>query len=126
MRLVGGINDLQGRVEVYYKGIWGTVCDDGWGISDGDVVCRMLGYGPASATPGSAYFGQGTGKILFTNVGCSGMESDLAQCHHSGSWKHNCAHNEDAGVICKGFCWNFHSILFLIFNIASGLFCQYY
>ena len=104
MRLVGGSNKLEGRVEMYHHGYWGTVCDDGWGISDGDVVCRMLGYGRASSAPGNAFFGQGTGKILFRNLDCSGTENDLSQCNHPGYWKHNCGHHEDAGVICAGFC----------------------
>ena len=24
------------------NGVFGTVCDDGWGITDGDVVCGLL------------------------------------------------------------------------------------
>jgi len=30
---------------VYYSGVWGTVCDDGFTNASASVVCYMLGYG---------------------------------------------------------------------------------
>lgn len=44
VRLIGGTSPSEGRVEVFYSGVWGTVCDSQWDHRDGDVVCRQLGY----------------------------------------------------------------------------------
>ena len=44
IRLVGGINETEGRVEICLGGQWGTVCDDQWGDVEASVVCRQLGY----------------------------------------------------------------------------------
>nr|XP_031543173.1 scavenger receptor cysteine-rich domain-containing group B protein [Vicugna pacos] len=100
VRLVGGAGPCQGRVEILHGGLWGTVCDDDWGLPDATVVCRQLGCGAALAATTNAFFGYGTGHILLDNVHCEGGELRLAACLSLGWGVHNCGHHEDAGALC--------------------------
>ena len=102
MRLVGGSGPHAGRVEVYHRGNWGTVCSDDWDMQDTAVVCRQLGYGRAVAA--LAAYGGGSGPIWYDRVRCNGNEASLTQCSHRGLGVHYCAHWLDAGVICASEC----------------------
>ena len=44
VRLRGSSEPREGRVEVCFGEIWGTVCDDSWSVDDANVVCRQLEY----------------------------------------------------------------------------------
>ena len=48
VRLVDGdnTNATEGRVEFCVGGLWGTVCNNRWGIGDVKVVCTQLGLNP--------------------------------------------------------------------------------
>lgn len=103
VRLVGGETSNQGRVEIYYSGLWGTVCDDRWDQNDATVVCRQLGYS-GGAVLDDQYFPDGSSfqPIWLDEVSCSGSESRLANCGFPGWGNDNCNHYEDAGVSCYG------------------------
>uniref|UniRef100_A0A8B9EI26 Neurotrypsin n=1 Tax=Anser cygnoides TaxID=8845 RepID=A0A8B9EI26_ANSCY len=103
LRLVGGKESFEGRVEVYHDGKWGTVCDDQWDDRDAEVVCRQLGLSGNPKALSWAHYGQGSGPILLDEVECSGNELSLDQCKKSDWGQQNCDHIEDAGVSCDPF-----------------------
>ena len=44
VRLVGGSVPIEGRVEICYNQVWGTICHSGWDYLEATVVCQQLGF----------------------------------------------------------------------------------
>ncbi|XP_052086517.1 neurotrypsin-like [Mytilus californianus] len=85
IQLRGGKNRLQGRVEVYHSGQWGTICDDKFDQNDARVVCRMIGL-----------------EVRLTNGTFSG--EGRIEVKHDGEWGSICGNSFDvtaAKVICQ-------------------------
>ena len=101
LRLVNGVTNYEGRVEVYALGQWGTICDDQFDMTDANVICKQLGFARAVRAHGRAKYGQGSGLILMDGLNCNGRESRVDKCHFNGWTVHDCGHNEDAGVECE-------------------------
>ena len=112
------IEPYSGRVEVFYNGSWGTVCDDGWSLQDANIVCNQLGYGNAKQAVGRAHFGAGSGHIWLDEVQCSPGADSLSDCLHNPIGMTDCTHAEDAGVICEkpGKNFMYFDIFFLIYT----------
>uniref|UniRef100_A0A671WE50 Lysyl oxidase homolog n=1 Tax=Sparus aurata TaxID=8175 RepID=A0A671WE50_SPAAU len=91
----------EGRVELFYKGEWGTICDDDFSITNANVLCRQLGFVAATGWTHSAKYGKGQGKIWLDNVMCGGGEKSIEFCKSRGWGNSDCTHDEDAGVVCK-------------------------
>lgn len=50
----------------------------------------------------SGAFGPGTGAVFLDNINCIGNETRLEECPLQFDLGiHNCAHSEDAGVVCN-------------------------
>lgn len=52
----------EGRIEVFYKGEWGTICDDDFSLANAHVLCRQLGFVSATGWAHSAKYGKGAGN----------------------------------------------------------------
>ena len=105
VRLVGGNTLLEGRVEVFLLGRWGTVCDYSWDFIDAIVVCRQLGYLQAVEAPRYAAFGTGSGPSWYYRVYCTGTEHNLTECSKSSyNFGSACSHSRDAGAVCSSQC----------------------
>ncbi|XP_041809799.1 lysyl oxidase homolog 3B isoform X3 [Chelmon rostratus] len=91
----------EGRIELFYKGEWGTICDDDFSIANANVLCRQLGFVSATGWTHSAKYGKGQGKIWLDNVLCNGGEKSIEFCKSRGWGNSDCTHDEDAGVVCK-------------------------
>ena len=102
VRLVEGNTTLEGRVEVFLLGQWGTVCDYNWDFVDAIVVCRQLGNLQAVEAPRYAAFGAGSGPSWYYHMYCTGTERNLTECTKSISNTGSaCSHSRDAGAVCS-------------------------
>ncbi|XP_067884745.1 lysyl oxidase homolog 3B-like isoform X1 [Heterodontus francisci] len=91
----------EGRVEVFYEGEWGTICDDDFKLENAHVLCKMMGFTKATGWTHSAKYGKGAGRVWLDNLDCRGTEKDVSECKSLGWGQTDCTHEEDAGVICK-------------------------
>ena len=99
LRLRGGTSENNGRLEIYYRAQWGTVCDDQFGSFDAEVACMQLGF--AGHLRSIQEFSGGSGPIWLDDLQCLGTETWLPNCNRSDWGDHNCSHSEDAGVTCS-------------------------
>ena len=103
VRLIGGRNSSEGRIEVYDSGEWGVVCSDFFDNNDAVVVCKQLGFSGVEEIVDVTVFGGGGGPVVLDDVSCTGTEDDLADCG-SITWRfHNCLYPKDVGLICSEF-----------------------
>lgn len=105
-------NPVQGRLEIFHDGIWGTICDDSWDDLDAQVACRQLGFSGGmdfECGISDCYSLDDSQQIWMDDVACTGTEPSLDLCPFyytcttppCDTWgMHNCVHSEDVGVTC--------------------------
>ncbi|KGL85316.1 T-cell differentiation antigen CD6, partial [Tinamus guttatus] len=96
-QLSGGQDGCAGRVEVFFRGTWSTVCDSTWYEMEASVLCHMLGCGPPLERP--SFNHTLPGKMLYE---CTGLQPSLAHCKWTYNKSAPCHQSRAAGVICNG------------------------
>ena len=128
----------KGRVEICYNNSYWSVCDDRWDILDAIVVCKQLDerydseviehrndFGiisvlfSASVPVRRSMYGNSTVPFLLDNVVCTGNETTLLECIHSGLGMHNCDSSETAGVVCGGTSLFDSVVIILLFSALT-------
>ncbi|XP_043542583.1 deleted in malignant brain tumors 1 protein-like [Chiloscyllium plagiosum] len=102
LKLSDGGSPCAGRVEIYYNGTWGSVCDDSWDMIDAEVVCKQLGCGHVMDMSLPSSYEPGSGPVWLKDVKCSGNESFLWECPSAQlGHQDDCSHKEDVRIMCS-------------------------
>ncbi|XP_023803221.1 T-cell differentiation antigen CD6 isoform X2 [Cyanistes caeruleus] len=96
-RLSGGRDGCAGRVEVFFRGTWSTVCNSTWYETEATVLCRTLGCGDVLQRPSFQH--TLPGKMVYL---CGSLQPSLAQCRWTFNKSAPCYQSWAAGVICNG------------------------
>ncbi|XP_055956391.1 deleted in malignant brain tumors 1 protein [Patella vulgata] len=76
-------NSFPAEVTISMYGINGTVCSDGWGDEEANVLCKRSGYISGIAPGPSTSYYSSTVPRLLSGFNCTGRENSLESCPHS-------------------------------------------
>ncbi|KAG2425980.1 hypothetical protein HXX76_013351 [Chlamydomonas incerta] len=84
LRLAGTLPDAPGfgRLEVAYRGMWGSVYGPRWGWPESQVACRSLGYKMAAYWRDEVGYPLNDVPVWLGSVDCRGNETLLSQCRN--------------------------------------------
>ena len=101
VRLNGGRDPREGRLEVFHNGTWRSVCRDRFNDAAARVVCNMLGFGDVGR-PTTNNYGYGLRPFWLQSVQCSGTEKSIVECVDNGRGhsRPTCSPGEEQAVSC--------------------------
>nr|XP_028584871.1 neurotrypsin-like [Podarcis muralis] len=88
----GAVRLIQsGRVELYFNGLWGTICGDGLDRLGCQCVCRQLGLSEIGTAQRESSSGLGPIPFHLQSANCRGDEKMLLQCSYQEMFR-TCKH----------------------------------
>lgn len=95
---------LAGRLEMYYRDQWGTICGDSFNIEAVRVACYSLGYKKTRSIHLYNTFSGDEGKVsILRGINCTGHERHLDQCtrsEYNSDGFTECKHDQDVSIAC--------------------------
>lgn len=96
--------EIEGRLEIFSEGHWGTICAAKFDSVEADLACQQLGYFRAlwySRSEGSAYEEESTGPITLMGIECTAEDKEIAYCSRPVLPKETvCTHRDDVILAC--------------------------
>ncbi|XP_055016256.1 collagen alpha-1(XII) chain-like [Boleophthalmus pectinirostris] len=80
VRLSGGPGRCSGSLEVHTDQLWSSVCAEGFGQTEAEIICRELDCGGVSDLQGALIT---EGSVVGRSFHCSGAEAALKDCESS-------------------------------------------
>ena len=104
VRLVGGGNSFQGRLEIFHAGQWGSVCSTMFGEKETSMACASVNPefnmgGVLEPVP--ILKSDKRKRIWMDGVRCKGTEKSLHACKSLGWGNHNCKRGQEVGLLCR-------------------------
>lgn len=101
LRLVGGVNECEGRLEVYYNGSWGSVCSNLMSSHSVSVICKQLNCGTSGQLETSFTYGSGAAPYWLDLIDCRSQDNTLSECLSAPWGENNCSASEVAQITCQ-------------------------
>jgi hypothetical protein len=81
---INGQGNYTGHLEVYSYGMWGSICNNGWGFNEAYVACRQMGF-TRTCDNHDNYLSYVTSvpssqSVWLEGIKCTGKEVNLTEC----------------------------------------------
>lgn len=97
---------LTGRIEIFFNGVWGAVCDHGFTDINSYVACKQMGFSEGAVVKNIGQGSHPQNTMWDRNVNCTGNEKFLKNCpiivnEHDSLSQTDCNTDHLTGITCS-------------------------